>query len=122
MAVTITSVHRPDKFVDEVLSVTVVTTFNEVICFVPHSSQRTTQLERPQEIICFLEVVPHREDLVDEIFHADDIARSERSLNHLVVGDGYTLVVDLREPTFVYQFSDGFEVRVSPRDERFHQS
>ena len=79
------SIHLSDHLIDKVLSVTVITTLNEVIRFDSHTTGRTTQLERPQEVGSFLEVGADREDLVDQVLNADDSARSERLFDNLVV-------------------------------------
>ena len=65
-------IHLPYHLVDEVLPVAVITSLDEVIRFVSHSTGGTTQLERPQEVVGFLEVRTDSYDLVDEVFHTDD--------------------------------------------------
>jgi len=93
-----------------------------VIRFVSHSTGGTTQLERPQEVVGFLEVGTNREYLVDEVFHTDNVQGSKRLFDDLVVADRDALMVDLRESTLVDQITDGLQVWVSPSHERFHQS
>ena len=89
------SIHLSDHLIDKVLSVTVITTLNEVIRFDSHTTGRTTQLEWPQEVGSLLEVFSYCENLVNQIFNADDSARSQNLLDHLVVGDRDPLVVHL---------------------------
>jgi len=115
------SVHSTNHLVDEVLSVAVVTSLNKVIRFVSHSTGGTTQLERPQEVVGFLEVASYCENLVDEIFYANNITPAKSLLHDLVVTDRDALVVDLCEASFVNEISNGLEVWVAPSDERFHQ-
>merc|ERR1719457_236135 len=115
------SIHLSDHLVDKILSVTVITTLNEVIRFDSHTTSWTTQLEGPQEVGSLLEVFSYGENLVDQILNADDSARSQNLLDHLVVGDWDPLVVHLSKTTFVDELTDGFEIGISPRDERFDQ-
>ena len=49
-----------------------VASLNEVPRLLPEPTAGRAELERPDEVVGFLEVRSHREDLVDEILHADD--------------------------------------------------
>merc|ERR1719348_680551 len=65
------SVHFPYELIDEVFPVAVVSSLNEVICLHPHSPGWAAQFEGPQKVVCFLEILPHGEYFMDEIFDAD---------------------------------------------------
>ena len=70
------SVHPPDKLVDEVLSVSSITTFNVVVPLLLKSTEWCLKLERPQEVVGLFEVRSNGHDLVDQILHADDVVLS----------------------------------------------
>merc|ERR1711962_275077 len=111
------SVHFPHHLVDKLFPVPMITSLHEVVGLHPHSTCRTTQLKGPQEVVRLLEVLTHREDLVDQILNADDPAGSQYLFNHLVVTDSNALVVHLGESTLVHQLTDGLQVEVSPSHE-----
>ena len=60
-----------------------------------------------------LEVGASSDDLVHEIFNREDIILGEGLLNHSVVGQRNTLLVNLAVATLVDEFSDGLEVRLA---------
>lgn len=61
-------VHASDELVDELFSVTGITTFDEVLEFSGSpTSKRVAELEWPQEVTCLLEVLADGENLVDKI-------------------------------------------------------
>jgi hypothetical protein len=80
------------------------------------AASRVGELEWPQEVACLLEVGTDREDLVDQVFHADDAVLSEVVLNELVVGQSNALLVDLAISTLVDQLSDRLQVGVAIGD------
>src|SRR5262249_7678758 len=77
------------------------------------ASRRVAQLERPREVARLLEVRPHREDLVDQILHADDAVLPQRLLDQRVVVQWDTLLVDLAVAAFVDQLPHRLEVRLA---------
>jgi len=107
-------VHLSDESIDVLLSVTKVTTLDVVLEF---SGTETTvgvgQLEGPQEVACLLEVGSDSEDLVDQVFHADDAILAQVVLDELIVGKGNSLLVNLSVSTLVDELSDGLEVGVA---------
>ena len=52
------------------------------------SSGRRTKLERPQEVVCLLEVRSNGDDLVDEVSSTVDSYAGESLLDDGVVSDG----------------------------------
>ena len=65
-------VHSLDQSVDEGLAVAVVTSLNVVPCLLSVASACVAQLERPQEVVCLLEVRANSDNLVDQVFNTDD--------------------------------------------------
>ncbi len=53
----------------------------------PPSAGGRVELEGPEEVGGVLEVGPHREDLMDEILHADDVELAQALLDDVVGGD-----------------------------------
>ncbi len=53
------------------------------------------QLEGPEEVGGVLEVGPHREDLVDEVLHADDVELAQALLDDVVGGNRGPVTVHL---------------------------
>lgn len=110
-------VHLLDQVVDELLSVTGVTTLDEVEEL---SSSETTvrvrQSEWPQEVVNLLEVWTNSVDLVDQVLNGDDTVLTQSSLDDLVVRQSGSLVTDLTETSLVDQLSDGSQVRVTVGD------
>lgn len=68
----LSSIHSPDKLVDEVLPVSSITTFDVVVSLLLKTTEWCLQLEWPQEVVGFLEVRSNGHDLMDQILHADD--------------------------------------------------
>jgi hypothetical protein len=71
------------------------------------------ELEWPQEVGSLLEVGADSEDLVNQIFHADNTVLAEAVLDDGVVSQGNTLLVDLSISTLVDELTDGLQVGVS---------
>ena len=111
-------VHLADESVDVLLTVTSVTTLDEVLDLAGvEATVGVGELEGPQEVVGLLEVGANRVDLVDQIFHADNAVLAEVLLNELVVGKGNALLVDLSVATLVDELTDGLEVGVTVGDE-----
>jgi len=56
------------------------------------------------------EVGANGEDFVDKVLDGKNVVFSEYLLNHLVVGEGHSLFVDLSVTALVDQLADGLEV------------
>ena len=67
------SQHSVDKFVDEILSVTPVSTSLDGVSLGVVSSSWGTELERPDEVVGFSEVGSDSLDFVDEILDTDNV-------------------------------------------------
>ena len=65
-----------------------------------------------------LEVRSNSVDLVNKIFDGLNSKASKRSLDNSVISKWNALSVDLSVATFVHQFFDSFDIRVSPGDVR----
>ena len=74
------------------------------------------QLERPEEVVCFLEVWSDRHDLVEEILHADDPTLAKGLLYDGVVREGNSLVLDLAIATLVDELTSCLYTRVTERE------
>ena len=59
---------------------------------------------------CLFEVGPNGEDFVDKVLDGKDVVFSEYLLDHLVVGEGHSLFVDLSVTTLVDELADSLEV------------
>ncbi len=55
----------------------------------------SVQLEGPEEVGGVLEIGPHREDLMDEVLHADDVELAQALLDDVVGGDRGPVTVHL---------------------------
>jgi hypothetical protein len=107
-------VHLSNKSIDLVFPVTQITALNvmsELSC--TETASGVAELEGPEEVRGLLEVGADGEDLVDQIFHADNAELSETSLNEGVVGESNALLVNLSIATLVDQLPDGLEVGIS---------
>ena len=89
------------------------TTFVVVLALLGDTAQSTGKLERPQEVVGFLEVRTNRVDLVNQILDTKDIVFAKRLFNDAVIGKGNALGIHLAVSTLVDQFTDRFEVGVS---------
>merc|ERR1711962_1850400 len=114
------SVHLSYHLINEVLPVSVITSLHKVVCLHPHSSCRTTQLKGPQEVVRLLEVLTHRENLVNQILNADDSTGSQHLFDHFVVADRDPLMVHLGESSLVDQLTDRLQVGITPGYKRLH--
>lgn len=68
---------------------------------------------KPKYVIvvpCLFEVGANSEDFVDKVLDGKDVVFSECLLDHLVVGEGYSLFVDLSVTALVDQLADSLEV------------
>ena len=82
----------------------------------PEPTSRIAQLEWPQEVTSLLEIRPHSDNLVDQVLHTDDAKFAQLLLDDLVVGEGYTLLVDLPVATLIDEIADGFDTGVAVGD------
>jgi len=108
--------HLSEELVDLVLTVTEVAALDEVVNLLSPSTAGSVQLEGPQEVAGVLEVGSDGEDLVDQVFDADDSVLAEVAFDDVVVGQGGTLSLHLSESSLVDKFSDGLQVGGSPGD------
>lgn len=103
-----------DQVVDELLSVTSVTTLDEVEELSgSETTVRVGQVEWPQEVVDLLEVWTNSVDLVDQVLDGGNTVLTQSSLDDLVVRQSDSLVSDLTETSLVHQLSDGGQVRVT---------
>ena len=110
-------VHLADESVDVLLTVTSVTTLDEVLDLAGvEATVGVGELEGPEEVVGLLEVGADGVDLVDQVFHADNAVLAEVLLNDLVVGKSNALLVDLSVATLVDELTDSLEVGVTVGD------
>ena len=111
-------VHLADESVDVLLTVTSVTTLDEMLDLAGvEATVGVGELEGPEEVVGLLEVGANGVDLVDQVFHADNAVLAEVLLNDLVVGKSNALLVDLSVATLVDELTDSLEVGVTVGDE-----
>ena len=72
----------------------------------PKPTSRVRQLEWPQEVARLLEIHADGDDLMNQIFHADDAEFAEMFLDYLIVGQGDSLTVDLSISALIDQVTD----------------
>jgi hypothetical protein len=109
-----TLVHLSDEGIDVLLTVTKITTLDEVLEFT--STEATigvVELEGPEEVGSLLEVGADSVDLVDQVFHADDAVLAKGILDELIVGQSDALLVDLSISTLVDELADGLKIGVA---------
>ena len=107
-----TSVHSSDEVVDEHFPVSMVTTLDEMPCLLAETSPSIAELERPKEVISLSEVGSHREDLMNEVLHADDATLAQRLLNDGVFSERYASPIHLAKSSLVDQLTDTLQIRV----------
>ena len=95
------------------LTVTVVSSLEVVSGLLAETSPGGAELEGVEEVVGLLEVGSGGENLVDEVFRADNAALSERTLDDAVVGQGNPLLVDLAETPLVDELLHRLQVGVS---------
>lgn len=71
--------------VDQLLSVAMVTTLDEMPRLLSVSSAGVAQFEGPEEVVSLLEMRAHRDDLVKKIFDANYSKFTEGFLNDCIV-------------------------------------
>lgn len=104
-------VHLTDEVVDELLSVTDITTFDKVEeLALSVTAVGRAEVEWPQEVGDLLEVWASGCDFVNTIFNGENIVLAKFLLDDRVVLERNTLLVDLTVTTLVDQFTDGLEV------------
>ena len=81
------------------------------------STSRVAQLEGPEEVAGLLEVGSDSEDLVNQVFHADNAVFAQLLLNESVLGKRDALLVDLAITTLVDEFTNRLEVGIAVGNE-----
>ena len=110
-------VHLADESVDVLLTVTSVTTLDEMLDLAGvEATVGVGELEGPEEVVGLLEVGANGVDLVNQVFHADNAVLAKVLLNDLVVGKSNALLVDLPVATLVDELTDSLEVGVTVGD------
>lgn len=104
-------VHLPDQTVDVLLPVTQITALDEMPELASsESTGRVAELEWPEEVRRLLEVGSDGDDLVDQVFHADDAEFAQVLLDERVVRQRDALLLDLSVATLVDELAHGLEV------------
>jgi len=93
-----------------------------VSTFLLEATQRTLELEGPEEGIGLFETLPTRVDLMNEIFNANDTKTTEMLGDHGIVSDGNALTINFRMATLVDQFTHGLKIRITISDIRFNHA
>ena len=112
-------IHLPDELVDVLLTVTQVTTLDEVLELAgAETTVGVGELEGPQEVGGLFEVGADGVNLVDQILHADNAVLAEVLLDDSVIGEGNTLLVDLSVTALVDELLDTLQVGVTVSNPR----
>lgn len=89
-------IHLLDQFIDLVLPVAQIATFDKVLeLSLVEAARRAVKLERPKEVGSLLEVGANGEDLMDQILHTDHAVLAEVLFDDFVVSQWESLLVDL---------------------------
>ena len=102
-----------NQLIDELFSVSPISSSLEGMSLVSESSSRSMELEWPQEVIGLLKVRTDCINLIDKIFNTNNSMFSQDLLNDTVRCKRNSLLVDLSVTSLVDQFSDGFSWWVS---------
>jgi len=87
-----------------------------VVGLLSPSTSWVVELEWPQEVGGILEVGSNSQDLVDQVFNADDSKFTKRLLNDLVGSDWGSVSVNLDKSTLVDKITNSLEVGTSVGD------
>ena len=85
----------------------------------PKPTSRIAQLEWPQKVTSLLEIRPHNNNLMDQILHTNDAKFAQLLFDDLIIGEGYTLFVDLSVAALIDEVADGFDAGVAVGDVGF---
>lgn len=105
--------HSFHEVVEEVLSVSPVSASLERVPLLGEPSAGSSQLERPQEVVGFLEVGAHGVDLVDKVLNGLNAELAKVALDQVVSGEWDSLLVDLAVSSLVDELFDGFPRRIT---------
>lgn len=106
-------VHHSNQVVDLLLSISSITTLYVVSSLLDESSLRRRELERPQEVVGFLEGWSNCENLVNQILNANNIVLSQAFFDDAVISQWDAILVHLSEPSLINHLLDTLQVRVS---------
>ena len=84
-----------------------------MVSLLPQAASRVGELERPEEIVCFLEMRTNCENLVDQVFNADNVVLAKTFLDKGVICDWDSLFVNFHKATFVDQLANTLQVWVT---------
>ena len=113
-------VHLLDQSINLLLPIPQISTLNKMLELPrPEPTSRVAQLEWPQKVTSLFEIRPHSNNLMDQILHTNDAKLAQLLLDDLVIGEGYTLLVDLSVATLVDEVADGFDTGVAVGDVGF---
>merc|ERR1719361_3372885 len=85
---------------------------------VDEATERSAELEGPQEVVDLLEVRANGVNLVDNVLNAMNAELAQVVADLAVVIQANALVVDLAEATLVDQLANSLQGRVTEGDER----
>jgi len=79
----------------------------------PEAASGVAELEGPEEVRGLLKVGADCDDLMNQVFHADNAEFAEVVLNDGVVREGNTLLVDLAVSSLINELLDGLKVGIA---------
>ncbi len=89
--------HVKDKLVDELFSVSPISSSLEGVSLLSETSSWGSKLEWPQEVVGFLEVWADSGDFINQIFNWDDSVFTQNLFDDAVAGNWNSLFVDFTE-------------------------
>lgn len=113
--------HLSQQLVDSLLSITSITTLNEMLELSrPPPTRRITQLEGPQKVVGLLEIGSNRENLMDQILHTLNSIFAQRLGNERIIRQWNTGAVYLAVSALVDEVTNGLEVGFAVGDVGLH--
>jgi len=101
-----------NQVIDASLTIAIVTAFDEMPKLPEGpATVGVGKLERPKKVIGLLKVGPDGEDLVNQIFDADDTKLAQMLFDERIVGYGNALLVDFDVTSLVDKVADRLEIR-----------
>ena len=113
--------HSSDKSVYVVLPIAHIATLIEMSLHVRKAARGCVQLEWPQEVVRFLEVLPKSVNLVYQILDANDVVLPQVLLDDCVRGQGDSLLPHTSIAAFVQEIPNRRDGRDAVRDVWSHK-
>jgi hypothetical protein len=106
--------HASNQCIDVLLTVPALAALHVVVELALHAALGALELEGPQKVVGSLEVLPHCNNLVNEVLHAHNALGAQNLLNDGVLREGHALLVELCKPALVNELAHRLEVGEAP--------